>query len=305
MPFVKLVKNKAYYKRYQVKFRRRRQCITDYQQRRGLVIQDKNKYNAKKRRLVVRILNKHICAQIVNSSITGDAVLESAYSHELPKFGIKAGLTNYAACYATGLLAARRVLTKYKLGETYQGNDDISGEYYLEEDAEGEEVDGKIVTPPAPLTAYLDVGLRRTSTGCRIFGVLKGAVDGGLAVPHGENRFPGYDEEEKELDAETHKKYIFGGHVQEYMEYLQEEDQSMYDAQFSQYIKAGIGADDLEGMYTKAHEAIRADPSRAAKSDAKHNTVVKGRKKRLSRQQRQDRVKQKIASFHHKQDASE
>ena len=40
-------------------------------------------------------------------------------------------------------------------------------------------------------------------------------------MPHNEKRFPGYDKEEKALDAETHRKYIFGGHVQEYMEMLQ------------------------------------------------------------------------------------
>lgn len=33
----------------------------------------------------------------------------AAYSHELPKYGICVGLTNYAAAYCTGLLLARRV----------------------------------------------------------------------------------------------------------------------------------------------------------------------------------------------------
>lgn len=33
----------------------------------------------------------------------------AAYSHELPKYGISVGLTNYAAAYCTGLLMARRV----------------------------------------------------------------------------------------------------------------------------------------------------------------------------------------------------
>lgn len=33
----------------------------------------------------------------------------AAYSHELPRYGIKVGLTNYAAAYCTGLLLARRV----------------------------------------------------------------------------------------------------------------------------------------------------------------------------------------------------
>jgi len=30
----------------------------------------------------------------------------------------------------------------------------------------------------------LDVGLKRTTTGAKIFGALKGAVDGGLNIPH-------------------------------------------------------------------------------------------------------------------------
>jgi len=38
----------------------------------------------------------------------------------------------------------------------------------------------------------LDVGLTHTTTGNRVFGALKGAVDGGLNVPHSSNRFPGY-----------------------------------------------------------------------------------------------------------------
>jgi large subunit ribosomal protein L5e len=291
MGFVKVVKNKAYYMRYQVKFRRRRQGKTDYQQRKGLVFQDKNKYNAKKYRLVARISNKYVTCQIVYSTITGDRVIEAAHSKELTAFGAKAGLSNYAACYATGLLCARRVLKKLKLDSHYTGNDEINGEYY-----EVEEVDDG----PRPFRCYLDVGLARTSTGARIFGCLKGAVDGGLAIPHGENRFPGYDASEKELDAEMHASYIFGAHVGEYMEYMEEEDKSQYDLLFSQYIKNGIGADDVKPMWEKTHAAIRANPDRAKSDGKKHNTVVKGRKKRLSRQQRQNKTVQKIASFEHK-----
>merc|ERR1712159_632805 len=61
-------------------------------------------------------------------------------------------------------------------------------------------------------------------------------------------------------DAEVHKKYIFGGHVSEYMEELQEEDEDAYNKQFSRYIAEGVGADDIEEMYTAAHAAIRSDP---------------------------------------------
>ena len=56
--YIKVLKTSAYHKRYQVKYRRRREGKTDYQARRRMVIQDKNKYNMPKYRLVVRITNK-------------------------------------------------------------------------------------------------------------------------------------------------------------------------------------------------------------------------------------------------------
>ena len=63
-PFVKVVKSKAYFKRFQVKFRRRREGKTDYYARKRLVVQAKNKYNTPKYRMVVRISNKDICCQV-------------------------------------------------------------------------------------------------------------------------------------------------------------------------------------------------------------------------------------------------
>jgi len=62
-----------------------------------MVFQDKNKYNAHKYRLIVRFTNKDILCQIAYSLIDGDHVMAAAYSHELPKYGIPLGLTNYAA----------------------------------------------------------------------------------------------------------------------------------------------------------------------------------------------------------------
>jgi large subunit ribosomal protein L5e len=301
MGFVKVVKTKAYYMRYQVKFRRRREGKTDYAQRRGLVFQDKNKYDAKKYRLVARISNKYVTCQIVYSTMTNDVVMCSATSKELPRYGVSVGLANYAACYCTGLLLARRVLTQLNLADKYEGNtDEIDGSYYEVDDLHDEDD-----SAPRPFKAFLDIGLARTTTGARIWGCLKGAVDGGLAVPYSENRLLGWDSEFKELDAEVHKKYIFGEHVADYMSALQEEDESAYQRQFSRYIKAGITSDKVVEMYEKAHGAIRADPKREKKADKKYNTVVKGRRSRLSRQQRQDRVKQKMESFVKKIEAEE
>jgi large subunit ribosomal protein L5e len=58
-------------------------------------------------------------------------------------------------------------------------------------------------------------------------------------------RFPGYDSETKEFDADIHRKHIFGGHVAAYMNYLEEEDEDAYKKQFSQYIKNGLSADSV------------------------------------------------------------
>ena len=99
----------------------------------------------------------------------------AAYAHELPKYGVKVGLTNYAAAYCTGLLMARRVLKKLNLDDVYDGQQEIDAEEYNVEDVEGK---GRA------FRCYLDVGLARTTTGAKIFGVLKGAVDGGLNIPH-------------------------------------------------------------------------------------------------------------------------
>ncbi|KAL8672365.1 MAG: hypothetical protein Q9168_003161 [Polycauliona sp. 1 TL-2023] len=296
MPFTKLVKNSAYYSRYQTKYKRRRQGKTDYYARKRLITQAKNKYNAPKYRLVVRFTNRDIICQIVTSEITGDKVFCAAYSHELRAYGIEHGLTNWAAAYATGLLIARRVLKKLELDEAFTGVEDPKGEYNLTEAAE---VDGE---DRRPFKCFLDVGLKRTSTGARIFGAMKGASDGGILIPHSENRFPGYDIESKELDAETLRKYIFGGHVAEYMETLADDDEERYKSQFSQYIEDEIEADGLEEMYTEAHKGIREDPwkkDEAVEKEQKSKDYWKEESKKYrkgkdSKEEKMERVKAKI-----------
>ena len=59
--------------------------------------------------MIVRTTNKDICCQIAYARLQGDVIVAAAYSHELPHYGVKVGLTNYAAAYCTGLLLARRV----------------------------------------------------------------------------------------------------------------------------------------------------------------------------------------------------
>lgn len=292
MGFVKLVKTKAYFKRYQVKYRRRREGKTDFYARKRLVIQDKNKFNSPKYRLVVRFTNKDIITQIVSAKIIGDQVLAAAYSHELGRYGFPVPhVTNYAAGYATGLLLARRVLTKLNLADKYQGNTQVDGNDYNVEALD----DG-----PNPFRALLDVGLRRTTTGSKLFAVLKGATDGGLDVPHSERRFVGYDEEGKKADAEVLRKYIFGGHVADYMKLLAEEDEAKFNKQFALYVKAGIKADDLQNVWAKVHKNIRADPAHKASTKKVPQTQKHYRKVKKSLAQRKDTVRQKIAAHERK-----
>ncbi|KAI9223593.1 hypothetical protein BC828DRAFT_403026 [Blastocladiella britannica] len=293
MVFVKVVKNKAYFKRYQVKYRRRREGKTDYYARKRLVTQAKNKYNSPKYRLVVRITNNDVIAQIVYSKIQGDFVLTAAYAHELPRYGVKLGLTNWAAAYATGLLVARRALKKLSLDDKYEGFVNPDGTI-----AEVEPLDDG----PRPFKAFLDVGLAHTTTGARVFATMKGASDGGIFVPHSEQRFPGYDRESKELDAEVLRKYIFGGHVAEYMAYLAEEDEEKYKKHFARYIAEGLDSENLEEVYEAAHTAIRANPELVKSTTVIDKAAAKKFKKQpMNLKQRRDRVKQKKANFFAKQ----
>jgi len=298
MGFVKVVKNKAYYKRFQVKFRRRRECKTDYYARQRLVTQDKNKYKSPKYRFVVRFSNKDIVCQIVAADLTHDAVIASAYAHELPRYGVKLGLTNFAAAYCVGLLLARRVNAKYNL--KYEGQKEVNGEeFHVEAEEEG----------PRPFKALLDVGLARTTTGCKIFGALKGATDGGIDVPHNDKRFPGTKKGENgdlESSPETVRKYILGGHIADYMKSLKDEDEERYNKQFKRYNEINLQSAGLEKMYLAAHKAIRADPNK--KRDAKELGNFKQRTKpkpatvekkdyrhhSLSLQQRKSRISQKL-----------
>ena len=233
--------------------------------------------------------------QIVTAEISGDKVFVAAYAHELKAYGINHGLTNWAAAYATGLLIARRALKKLGLDEDFVGVEEADGEFTLTEAAETDDGERR------PFKAFLDVGLARTSTGARVFGAMKGASDGGIFIPHSEKRFPGYDMETNELDAETLRKYIFGGHVAEYMETLADDDEERYQSQFSQYIEDDVEADGLEDLYAEAHKAIREDPFKKVESDAPKKSkdewkaiTKKHKDPKMTKEQKQQRVQEKI-----------
>ena len=282
MPFVKVLKSNTYCSRYQTKYRRRREGKTDYQARKRLCFQDKNKYDTKKYRLCVRRTNRKIICQIIFATIGGDKVMCAADSKELSRYGATAGLTSYSAAYATGLLCARRHLKNIKFD--IKGNEKVDGSLYHVECDERR-----------PFQANLDVGLVRTTTGNRVFGAMKGASDGGLLVPHNEKRFPGFKvikaevqtnkrgkkteeqaEKKTEFSAKEHKDHIFGAHVQKYFDDLKKADQNRWKKQFSQWIKCleTSKVKDIPALWARVHADIRKNPDRVVSKNAKPTRKV-------------------------------
>merc|ERR1712039_1110677 len=199
------------------------------------------------------------------------------------------------------------------LDDQFKGKEELDGEEYHVEDEDGER---------RPFKCILDVGIRTTCVGARMWGALKGAVDGGLHVPHSTKNFPGYKPAEEkgaesEYDAEAHKERIFGHHVTEYMEMMKEEDPTKYEAHFSKYIKEGIEPDKLEDMYTEAIEKIKEDPDgkETEKKDITHErsgmTINSSdgsehiRTIKLTLKERRDKVAAKIQAAQEKMLAGE
>ena len=133
---------------YRIPFRRRREGKTDYQSRKALVLSERP-------RLVIRHTSRYIIIQILKAKTTGDQVVVSAHSRELPKtYGWQGGCSNIPAAYLTGLLCGHKALTR------------------------------------GVKEAVLDLGLYTLSQGSRIFAAVKGVKDAGLRVPHKTEMIP-------------------------------------------------------------------------------------------------------------------
>jgi large subunit ribosomal protein L5e len=286
MAFVKLVKNKAYFMRYQTKFRRRHQGKTDYFARKRLIQQDKDKYNTPKYRLVVRLTSTRVIAQVVYATIQGDKVFTAADSNELRRFGLTAGLTNYASAYATGLLVARRLLKNVGLDNTYAGNSNIEKKYNAGDDQKDRR----------PFKVILDVGLKATTTGSKVFAVLKGVADGGVFIPHSPSRYPGFNKDKPEEDNKVLRDRVLGAHVNKYLTSLKGTERET--VQFRRWIEClqKSGAKSIEELYKKVHAEIRKNPDhvkRGVKASPKREHT-KFSSKKLNAKQRRENVRKRI-----------
>ncbi len=106
-------------------------------------------------RAVVRFSHRRVLVSVVDYDPKGDRVVARAESPELLALGFPAkSRVSTPAAYLTGYLAGLRAKAA---GRTH---------------------------------VVLDAGLRRPGQGGRILGALKGLLDAGLDVPHGEKGFP-------------------------------------------------------------------------------------------------------------------
>ena len=174
---------------------------------------------SKNPRLVVRrSLNNFIC-QIVRYEEKGDITVVTADSKELKAFGWKFHCGNTPSAYLTGLLCAERA-KKHKVKE-----------------------------------AILDLGLYSTTTGNALFSALKGAVDGGLDVPHSEDALPS-------------EERISGKHISVYAEKIKAEHPDRYKKLFSAYIREKADPKEMPAAFEETKKKIIESKGERAKHHA-------------------------------------
>lgn len=91
--------------------------------------------------------------------------------------------------------------------------------------------------------AIPDIGLHRPTKGSKVFAVIKGALDAGLKVPCSPEVLPSEDR-------------ISGKHIEDYAKYLLEKDPSLYERQFSQYLKRGLRPENIVSHFTEVKSKI-------------------------------------------------
>ncbi|MEM3996534.1 MAG: 50S ribosomal protein L18 [Pyrobaculum sp.] len=158
---------------------------------------------SKRPRLVVRKTNKHLVAQVVVAKPQGDETVVGLDTRVLRK----GDENNTSAAYLLGLIVGYKARAR------------------------------------GVKEAILDIGLHRPTPGARVFAVLKGALDAGLEIPHGEEVLPA-------------EERIRGEHVAEYAKRLKEENPEAYKAIFARYLQRGLAPEDLPSHFEEVKKKI-------------------------------------------------
>ncbi|MBR60433.1 MAG: 50S ribosomal protein L18 [Euryarchaeota archaeon] len=136
--------------RQRTSFRRRESGETDYRRRLKLL-------RSREMRAVVRVSNTRVTCQLVDWKSDGDRVILSCTGSDLVKrHGWPEDMSQKSvpASYLTGYALGKAAVTA--------GHD----------------------------SAVLDIGLSASTSGSRVFAALKGMVDAGMEIPHGDEIFP-------------------------------------------------------------------------------------------------------------------
>ena len=157
-------------------------------------------------RFTVRGSLANMTAQVVDAFPTGDRTLAAAHSRELAAYGWKAPCGNIPAAYLTGFLLG----FKAQALNIHQ--------------------------------AIPDIGLRRSSPGARVFAVIKGARDAGLAVPCG--------------DVMPEEARLRGEHIASYARQLAAGESDRYQQRFSQYLSKNVPPEHLPAHFNEVKATI-------------------------------------------------
>lgn len=176
-----------------VAFRRKRELKTNYKKRLKLLF-------ARKPRLAVRFTNSRVIAQLIAFEIKGDKILAGVDSYSLREYGWNYSLKNFPAAYLTGILVAKKALSK------------------------------------GVQEAILDTGFKTPIAKGKVYAFLLGVLDGGLKVPHGDDKevFPD-------------KARISGKHVADYAKSLKGKEG--YNLKFAEYLKNKAAPENIEAMF--------------------------------------------------------
>lgn len=156
------------------------------------------------KRIVARIGKRSMVAQIIEYAPSGDKIILSAHPKELKALGWKFSAANTPAAYLMGYLLA----TKAKKNKIER--------------------------------AIFDIGLKNSIAKSKIFAFLKGAVDAGLDVPHGEEAFP------------TEER-ITGKHIETYAK----AKTSGSESQFNEYKKVGADPQNMSKVFAEVKAKIK------------------------------------------------
>lgn len=158
-------------------------------------------------RLVIRVLSRVAIVQLFRADPKGDVTIVTAHSNELKRYGWKASRKNTSALYLLGLLAALKAKSR------------------------------------GVREAVVDIGLHRPVKGARVFAAVKGALDGGLTVPVGEEVLPSDDR-------------IRGEHIAKYAVQLKERNEDEFKKIFSGYLAQGLDPEKLPEHFEEVKERI-------------------------------------------------